>query len=826
MLQRLPGLVALTMTTVVAAQDDPAAFRSAIEQSLRAHPFFSRVSFTLVERPPFLFCVERAPNDAADHDVGVVNSFLPFLREVVAQFDEHYARPAGLVRRPEAGGYALAILSSAGRYVDFRTAIGNPSLASTRAHYTPALRLAVTYQDTFARHNTKGEERHALLHEFVHALQHAHSADGAMPKPVWFNEGLADYRASSTNVASSLREPPLHEPHVAALAYGYGHPGGRFFLAPIRELVAANSYADVVAAATKRNGAELPPDVVLSMFYAQAAMFVRFLHEAEQGKHRAGFVRYLQAAQRGESGVAAFLRAMAIDEAALAALESQWLAWLDPVLRQQYPTLRDLTKGEADATGALPMPPPSALDLGGLQWTADDLAERFAAVRRLCVAGEYEAALALLPGDAQLAEGERAFLQRERARVAGLVTLRDDALADVLNRKAQLAVTVNGAALRGKALRREGAAVVVQTGKTETTVPVTALTPAWLVVEGRRLKRFEGANRWLEVWTRWLKGDALQSMQGLLQLEYAAVKDLRIDLPRDLDASLGTAGAALDELLRLPISDDRELAAAALVRLQANVKAFGRTPTFERRKAAIERVARAYAERAFRADDAAALGIQGAVTRGDGGVMQVDYSPPSPAAVADFAPVPPKELEGVPAAPNKIAYTGASGLQVAPDGYRLIGSAWLRWPVALAGRQVVEIDYVIDADFVPDFGVALCATAGRMLLVMPTGGVQAFDPEGQFVDAVGGGAQLMAGATHKLRIEHDGKKSATVSIDGKVTATLGDVGRMKAGDVMLFVHSSTAVRIVRLRVAGVPTPTDPQQVRERYVLGVLRGLWP
>jgi hypothetical protein len=374
------------------AQDSFQSFRAATEQRLRQHPFFSRVTFSLVERPPLLFCVERSANDDKEHDVAVANRHPNHLRAVAAQFEEQYAKPAGLVPRAEAGGYAIAVLSSAGRYVDFRTAIGEPSLAMARAHYTPREQIAVTYVDTFARHNTSGEERHALLHEFVHALQHAHAAKGNMPKPVWFNEGLADYRASSTHLVASLREPPMQENHVAALAFGYGNPAGKFFVAPIPDLVAATSYRDVVELAKKRNGGDIANETVLSMFYAQAEMFVRFLHEGEGGKYRTGFVAYAKAVQGGESGLKTFEGAFGLTGGdAIAALEQQWLKWLDGVLRRTYPTMRDLTSS-ADAPGdALPMPPPVPLDLAKLAWTKDDFSDRCAGVRRLCADGNYDA---------------------------------------------------------------------------------------------------------------------------------------------------------------------------------------------------------------------------------------------------------------------------------------------------------------------------------------------------------------------------------------------------------------------------------------------------
>lgn len=820
--------IAAVLASAAIAQGDYASFRAAIEQSLRQHPFFSRVAFTLVDRDPFLFCVERAPNDAKDHELGVVNGYLPFLRELLSQFDTHYGKPANLQRRPEVGGYALAVLSSAGRYMDFRTAIGDPSLAMARAHYTPSLRLAVTYVDSFARHNTKTEELHALLHEFVHALQHAHSGDGQMPKPVWFNEGLADYRSSCSNLASSLREPPLQANHVDALAFGYANPGGKYFVAPIADLVAANSYQEVVDLANKRNGAALPSDTLLSMFYAQSEMFVRFLHEGEGGKYRDGFVQYLQAAQRGESGLPPFQRALAVGSAeALTQLEQQWLRWLDGVLRKSYPTMRDLTKAAAGgAAGAVPMPPPTAIDLTALAWTKDDVAERLAGVRRLCSRGEYERALALLPADDELGDQDRAFAKRERARVQALITLREDALTDIEQKKGSLAVTVDGAAVRGRLVRREPEVLVVQNGRQETKVSLAAMTPAVLVGEGRRLKRFEGKERWLEIWTRWLKGDTLKSLQSLLALDYSTLPDMRTDLVGDCDAAIGAAALALIEMQSLPAIDDVAGARSVFERVRAAIRQHGASPLFTRRKAALTRLARGLAERMFQLDDMAALGIRGEVQKQDDGSVRVEYGGKSLVPGADFTEVPAKEREEtLPADVTKIGFAGKSGLGTAAGEYQLVGSTWLRWAVGLRGKQVVELDFAVRADFVPEFGIAMCVAGGRMVLIAPTGGVQLLDPEGGMIEPVGGGAQLIVDQVHKLRVEHDGKQKLSVTIDGKTTAVVSDVGRMTAGELMLFVHASTPVAIKRLAIRGTMDPSDPGKVRERFVAAALDGMW-
>jgi multidrug efflux pump subunit AcrA (membrane-fusion protein) len=146
--------------------------------------------------------------------------------------------------------------------------------------------------------------------------------------------------------------------------------------------------------------------------------------------------------------------------------------------------------------------------------------------------------------------------------------------------------------------------------------------------------------------------------------------------------------------------------------------------------------------------------------------------------------------------------------------------------VALRGKQTVELEFSVDADFVPDSGIGMCFAEDRMLLVTLTGGVQVLDPDQNVVEPIGGGARLMVGNTHRLRLEHDGAKTMKVSVDDKETAVVRNVGRLTAGDVVLFVRSSTPMQVTRLSISGVPSPLDPQQVRDRYVAGVIARLWP
>src|SRR5262249_9068378 len=235
--------------------------------------------------------------------------------------------------------------------------------------------------------------------------------------------------------------------HVDCMAFGYATPEGRRHVLPLAELVVPESYAQVVTAAGKVAGAEVNADLALTMFYAQAEMTVRFLHEAADGKYRAGFLRYFKAVESGASGLAAFQDAFdAKAPAAMAAIEQDWNAWLAALLEKRLGVPVDLATGGGLKRAALR--PPAAFDMKTLGWRPDELDDRIAGARRTCMQGRYAAALQLLPETVDGPQDQQQRLAREKKRIAALPALCDKVVADVVKRGA--ALDVDG--VKGKVL--------------------------------------------------------------------------------------------------------------------------------------------------------------------------------------------------------------------------------------------------------------------------------------------------------------------------------------------------------------------------------------
>ncbi|MEQ1631511.1 MAG: hypothetical protein ABL997_04000 [Planctomycetota bacterium] len=800
--------------------DAAKVFRAAMDERLKGHQFFSKISYTVDDsHPPFLFYIQRPPNDQKQYQALIVNQYLPFLKVLVEQWEELYVGPDRLIRDPAMPTYAIAVLDSAGSYMNFRQAINDPSLANARAHYTPSLRLAVTYKDAFSPFNTVAEERVSLLHEVVHAMQHGHAA-AEMPKPVWYNEGLACYRASSTNLADSLREPPLMPHDHATLSFAYGSPRGKTLRFPIKELVTSESYAQVIDQASRRLGKAIKPEVLMAFFYSQSQMFVRFLHGGRAGSYRAGFLAYMREVQSGQSGWSTFQNAFGVaDAAALATMENEWLEFV----QQAVHSVSDETT--AAARRAQPLPAPAAFDPTPLAWKVEDAEQRLLGARQLCAVGRYEVAIALVPGDAEVVgDALTQLCQRERLRVQALLELRDSMLADFAERHLKLQLVVDGKEQRFEFLRREEDQLVFAIDKVERRLPLSTMDPSVLLREGNKAKRFQGDQLWLQVWLRWLRGEPLGKLRSTLALENKGLKELRLDLTKDFDAGAEAPVRALGVVLALPMLDEPQKAAEVARQFEALVTPHAKTPLFAARQKALQDMARAVAERGFRSDDIGAL-ASGIFTKLEDGRVRVLYSTDRPAANDFTTLADPAEVRL--ALPDRnVAYSGPSGLVVAGEVEQLIGNCFTRWIVPLRGPQEVEFDFLFPQDGLGLHGLLLCQDDGGQLIVHFDGTVGVVDEASNIDDLVGTSTVMYLKKKHNLKVVHDGAGKLTVWRDGKQTAELGSVGQRLRGHVGFYVQSSTPVFISNMTVTGVPDPDDLLQIRDRVVEAMVKRIWP
>jgi hypothetical protein len=802
--------LSLLLAIPLGAQEPPPADPAAeLAKRMQSHGFFKDITFTVdASQPPYLFLLQAAlKQDEKRYDRSVINPVLPFLNRLRTLFETTYCQPSALTQRPDASHFAIAVLGSRGLYDDYARATKEPSLHQSLAHYNPTLRLAVTYRAGFGSGDSHGE-RDSLLHEFVHAMQHAFSSTGEMPKPMWFNEGLAEYRSAHTNMVASLESPPMREEHVHWLFEVQQDPIGRRTLLPLADLVVHETYAQVHAAIQKQAGAAVRRDQALGTFYAQSELLVRFLHEAHDAKYRDGFLRYFKAVQTGAGGLATFQTAFALaTPEAVAALDTEFRTWLGAIIASQLGFAP-----AAVAAGKTPLRAPADFDAKTLAWLPEDAPDRIAGARRLAADGKFREALAALPDQAPAA-AEQQSLQRERKRLQDLLALRDQLVGDLQQAKGDVDV----AGTRGKFVRQDGDAVVL---KTKTGEQRVAMRPATLLALGKKTKAFQFGDAWKAACLQWLAGDTAAAKATIQGKEYSWRQELEAEFATVIDASYGLAAAELGWLQQLAMPTERTAALAALVRLR-DATSDG-APLWQRRKAAIEQLARALAERAFALDDAEALGIRGKVESLPDGRVKITYPDPATAPTADFSPTDAAPIQWTDE--SRVAYDGPTCVQPNGTVHAAIGSGFLQWAMPLVGPHEISFEFQLPEE---NSGVALlcCVAPGRYLRVTAGGQLHINDQTSVLRDSKGRSGGVTSKEPHRLRFVNDGQKTARVELDGRQTAELKSIGNCTGGSIILGVRSSSPVPIRNLTIVGKLDPADPGAIRERFVQRWLGELW-
>jgi hypothetical protein len=824
------AVVAAIASPAAARGQDPAVdkFVAATDRRLAEHPFLGRLKLIKVlKHSPIVFYLKPPDGEDRQYEAKVVNTYLPFLKGVQRVFEAQYAGPAGLRRKPEAPAFAIVVLHSRGDYLNFAQQLDDPSMHWLRAHYDPKLQFAVTYEDTYAQdtEDAKRGGKHAILHEFVHALQHAYGSGDTLPAAPWFNEGLADYRANCTHVASSLEEPPTHPVHMFLMAQVYAGNRLRPLKCSLQEMVAATSYADVVKT-VRRRFAQADVLKLMGVFYAQAEMFTRFAHEVEAGKHRARYLDFMKEVQGGRKPIEAFQAVFGQDgvfgkggAVDFEALEQQFADWVRRMVTVD-PKANAASLAGGAGEGSRPAPS-TKFELGRLAWQPADARLRIAAARRFLADGAYERGLALLPADTEVAANDQALLRRERDRVQALLGLRTAVVADLVKGRRALPAV---APRQGKVMCATGQALVLQAGNEEVTVGLEILTPKVLLAEGKRLKLIggeESAQRWLEAWLRWLDRQPVATLAKVMAGEHSRFVDLRADLAATLTAESGSEGHLLLAAQEAGLPDDPQAAANALARLEPLARA-GAKGLSAARRADFEEYLHALAERAFEPNSPAALGVPGLEALPDGRVRSQQEARPGVAPVG-FA-VSASAMLAMDGLPN-LAYDGPPALRAGDKAFELIGSGVLEWAFPLAGAQVFELEFSAPQKFVG--AVALCAQEGTgAILTHLDGSLAVIDFSTDLRDSPGKAKPIFADRRYTLRIEHDGRKVVRVTVGGKETAKAEYVGSLVRGNLCLRTHTSTPLLVHRLLVEGEPVVADVLALRQKFVEDTLKRFLP
>ncbi len=815
-------LTTSTLTAQAAPDPQVAAFLSRLEGKLEKHPFFTKVEFDKEDKhAPFVFYVQRPDKADPLYVRRVLNSQVPFLRELLRVFEATYVEPLLLQRHASAPAFAIAILSSRGSYDNYARATRSASLHRARAHYDPALQLAVTYEDTFSDDPTSAniDERHSLLHEMVHALQHAYSADGQMPTGLWFIEGLAEYRSSCGHMPDKLAAPELSDVAMRVLAMAAGRPELRHHLAELKDLLGARTYIDVVKHATARGRAAGTPtddDFALGTFYAQASMFVRFLHEGEAERYRPAFMKCMGSLMQGTTSSAAWSSGFnAVD---LGELDRQFRVWLTDVIRDRGQLeIGDLAPRVAsDPKVAIAGMTKTSFDPKALAWRPEDAAFRLDAARQLCSIGDYNGALRVLPGADEADATD--VVTTERGRIEAVRALRDRVIDDLVQARNDVEVELEGRPTRVRILRRAVDGVVASAAGKETTLPLSAFRPSVMLAHCWRKRWLSGTELWLDRWLRWLTGTPLSKLRPMLSGAEPMIAALRGDLQQEFVDSPATRNVAVSllELQQGPLPEVPQDARRRLSRLQELAREHSAQPVFAARRPALVTAARALAERAFSLDDVTSLGLSGKVEARPGKRFRVVYEGTAHQTFdlrADHAYLKKLPTQGV-----QIAFAGDAVLRPSGNAHEMLGEGFFRWAVPLTGKLVVELDRSQAAG--GQMQLLFCDDKEGSHLEADTFGLYVFDLRSQppLVDHVGVvQQQFEPNRAYRLRAEHDGGSQARVALDGKELAPWRAVGTRSGGWLGLYVFSSNPIHVHRLTIEGELDTREIPALRERFV---------
>jgi hypothetical protein len=793
--------------------DPHARFAWDLRKSMKRDRFLSSIRYDTREGDLLTVFVQSPPRDQKNYTTKIERTYRPYVEALVHHFEESYAKPLGLTRRAELPSLALVVLASRGAYDDYARAQHEGAWPNEHvvAHYDPALRIAITFeQGSAADFIPERVQRHRVLHESVHALTDAFAPGGvASLKRPWITEGFAEYLGTTEGEPGNktLTFGDLDRQAIGRIREDTSvQPLGDIVVPPLADLLAATTYADVVSLAKKRATAHsLGLDVkgaalALSAFYDTSHLLVRFLHDEDGGRWRDGFLRYLKAELEGRGGADAFRASLGV--ASLDEVEASFRKFLD---------------GDGKASVSPAAPPPAAAQTPkapAIQLeVAADLVARGQALA-LAKAGDAAGAVDAM----RAAKGEA----DDVAYLEALSKLSDDVLSSAKAEDKNL--VVKGAAGGvGKVARFDAKQIVLVDYKgKEIPIPRSAFGADQLV-ERIRSKQLRLGTPETVASTLVLVGKSVEEATKGAPSAAATVKaraERWAALSREVDAHARLARAA-------PLAAAESLPAetvAAYGDVDALLGDLRATQTSTANRAALLDLGDRLLGREFDRTDVVLAGFHGATKRLSNGAVEFRYSLAKPEELSDFVedrkyqwrmlrddddPNDPTDsagkwkLDG-----GKLASSGLSSLfHVA----RFAGPCSMELTLTYSGG--VE-DAKHPAYF---FAVACDDGAGSLCMAQDLIGVVVFDEKKQRVRVGEGahGGSIQLGKPYAVTLAHDGSEFV-LTVDGKVKNRAADEG-VTSGRVGLLATGDFRFEVAKLVIRGMLDPTWVAERRASWV---------
>ncbi len=813
-------------------ESDPAARQLyRIEHRVMVHPFFKEIDYELIgEDEVFPFFVERPRKTNPRYHDRLKRKFHPWLNALEQVFVREFASPLQLAHEGTVRCYPIAILSDKGSYQNFSRAVPSQSLRWARAHFDARQELSVTYEDPFVREE-HAEALRAILHEAVHALQKGHySGPGVMPRPVWFNEGLADYLAvQDGSTPAVLGEHKIDAEQVALLAEVM-HSKAVGYVAGMADLVAIEGpgYTNVFRYAQARLGGR-PADTkvfiesALAVFYAQASVAVHFLRHGLQGKYRAGFGEYVRAVQRGAHGVAAFTEALG--GVALADLDREFVAYV----RAQYtaarpdqelpsaPTLRSVgplrdpddpaadggevteaTAGDA-ADDTLDVVPPDldAFQLKDHEWEAE-LALALAEAGR----GAFQPAATRLRRLAPPDGEAKARVQRALRRLQTVYQLR----SEILSKGQFIRVETEARPVRGNVVRIEDGVIHLERGGRDYQVSLRDFDADDLVREAKRAKK--PTPDWLPPYLLYLQdGDAAAAAARCDgDADSRALKD-------DLAAAghyrtLATVAESLAQFSTGPLPEEAAAAMALVDEVSGLRRRHADLALVAEREQPLKQLQRALVARAFDPVDPRCLGVAADVERLDGDRVRLRW---------DFAGGGSEDFEAVEGYPRTVILAGEDPLSTsitAESGtLSILGTTCVRLRLPFAAPFQVRFQLRLGGE--TTFIAGVCDDGkGNFIGIDLFGNV--LPRRGATVRNADDRPVLVAGDTYTVEYHHAGE-TFTTRIGRKDRGNLRGTTLPQQGMLFFWLHAPHLVEIDEMTIEATLDDASLAAAKRRWL---------
>jgi hypothetical protein len=795
---------------------------------LAAHPalsklvFFERTDF----EPAVLAFQQPDPRYTRGFEQELAVKRAPWVQRVVHNFARAYVDGSGLSRRADRPKPALVVLWQQTDYAAYRKDAAETDAFADLAWYDRSLGAAVGFEyggQVLAAHWKRWPE----LAQVVEGELDAYAVRADVRVPHWVAEGLGAYLAG--HQGTEVESLDAHKLDVTAVkkvvltAHDLGLRNAT--LLPLQSMFDARTYEEHRAALIRKAGpaAEklVKPKDMLEIVQSQAWTLTHFLHEAEGGKYRAGFVAFLRSALKGDGSYSAFRSALGAESGGIEGAYYKWIfeqyAALVPNARTDPTALAGLT-GER-AAGGPARPAAASFDPTTLALATDEAEARLATILLDIRAGKLEAALLELEAlqhQPKLGDVEPRVL-REILRCRKFVALRDQHLLALAAAGGKMSLEHQGKKLTVKVKSFADGKLHFEENKAKLeNLPVAELDP-YELAKAMDKSLSEGPDGWARWYPYVLAGDAkaLKALKGSNE-----ASELKLDAESFYPAAfrLGQGTRLLEQIGAEGEPLDAAQAKQCLASVERLQRDFGELAPVARRRAGLQALATKALRRLW---DPAKLGETTAAKVEDLGDARVrlTYEFEKQEEGEDFAADHGyfahwrKNLGDQFVAPSPTMSLDRGALRT--SGAACWRHAW-NFEAPIVVRYEVSFDGLSDDPRrTPLFAWAVCDDrAENFIWCQGFGSLYANDANAGFAksESITVGKRIEGGDIYRLELEVR---------EGVVTTREGgeDVKRFtgvphQRGGMFLFVHSDPVVALENLVIEGKP---DLQGIQENWI---------